>query len=109
LTTLDGTAPVISDVIVTNITNNSVTITWNTDESSNSQVDYGLTAAYGSQVVDGTMVSSHSITLSGLTDGATYHYRVKSNDTAGNSAFGMDATFTLAVLRRRGGQLTSQD
>jgi len=42
------------------------------------------------------MVTSHSVTLSGLTAGSAYHFRVHSKDSAGNSAQSGDVTFTTA-------------
>ena len=91
----DTTPPVISTVASSSITANSATITWTTNEASNSQVEYGLTTSYGnSTTLDVTKVTSHSVSLSGLTAGTTYHYRVKSTDAAGNSAVSSDYWFT---------------
>ena len=45
---LGGTAgPQISDVDATGITDDSATITWETDQAATSQVEYGPTTAYG--------------------------------------------------------------
>lgn len=91
----DLTPPVISNVASGNITQTSATITWNTDEASDAQVEYGLTAAYGaSSPLDANFLTAHSVVLSGLTAGETYHYRVKSRDAAGNLAASDDFTFT---------------
>ncbi|MEA3249304.1 MAG: fibronectin type III domain-containing protein, partial [Patescibacteria group bacterium] len=96
--TLDDTPPVISNVQVTGITGTSATITWDTDESSDSNVDYDTVAGppYGDTESDATMVTSHSITVIGLTSGTTYHYRVRSGDASSNEAFTADAVFTTA-------------
>src|SRR2546422_4299700 len=60
------------------------TITWTTNEASDSQVEYGPTTAYGrSTARNASLVTSHPQTLSGLTAGTLYHYRVKSQDAAG--------------------------
>ncbi|MBC7645150.1 MAG: hypothetical protein H7123_08485, partial [Thermoleophilia bacterium] len=40
--------------------------------------------------------SAHSQTISGLTSGTLYHYRLRSQDAAGNLAISTDATFTTA-------------
>ncbi len=64
---------------------------------SDSQVDYGTTVSYGSSTtLNTTLVTSHSQTLSGLTVGTLYHYRVKSKDAAGNAAASGDYTFTTS-------------
>src|SRR5207237_2868725 len=44
----DTTPPVISNVAASGLTLSSATITWNTNEAADSQVEYGTTTAYGS-------------------------------------------------------------
>jgi glucose/arabinose dehydrogenase len=94
--TADTTPPVISNVSAAP-TSNTVTVTWTTDEPADSRVEYGATSAYGSFTpLDGTRVTSHSQSVTGLTPGATYHYRVRSADASGNAALSGDRTFTTA-------------
>jgi RHS repeat-associated protein len=89
--------PVISNVAAGGITATGATITWTTNDNSDSQVEYGLTTAYGqSTPLNSTLVTAHSQALSGLTAGTLYHYRVKSRDAAGNLAISGDFTFTTA-------------
>ncbi len=90
----DTTPPTISNINVTNITSNSVTITWTTDEPATSKVYYGLTTSYGNTAYDGSYVTSHSVTLTGLSAGTTYHFMVESADQAGNVSQSSDYTFT---------------
>ena len=85
--------PVISAVQATP-DSATATITWTTDEASDSLVEYGLAATYGSSVSGAAAVTAHSITLSGLQAGTTYHYRVMSRDGSGNTATSGDFTFT---------------
>ncbi|MGH7770247.1 MAG: Ig-like domain-containing protein, partial [Candidatus Binatia bacterium] len=94
----DTTPPAISAVSAPLITSSGATVTWTTNEASNSQIEYGTTTAYGSVTpLNGSMVTSHSQNLSGLAANTLYHYRVKSRDAAGNLATSPDATFgTLA-------------
>jgi hypothetical protein len=90
----DTTPPVISSVVATAITPVAATITWTTDEGSDSQVDYGLTTAYGtSSTLDATAVTAHTMRLGSLTASTTYHARVRSRDAAGNGAVSGDFTF----------------
>lgn len=94
----DITAPAISAVASGAITGDTATITWTTDEASDSRVEYGLTTAYGSlSTLDAGLVTSHSRVLSLLAGSTTYHYRVQSRDAAGNLAVSADATFTTAA------------
>lgn len=93
----DITPPVISNVSVDNIAQTDVRISWTTDEASTSQVSYGLDSSYGSSTdLDGTMVTQHTVTLTGLAPGTAYHYRVSSADAAGNPANSADSTFITA-------------
>jgi hypothetical protein len=89
----DTTPPVISNVLSSSITASSSLITWTTDEASNSTVEYGLTTSYGSSASNATNVTSHSITVNGLSANTLYHYRVKSTDAAGNLATSADHSF----------------
>jgi len=94
----DTTPPVISGVAAGSITTSGASVSWTTDEASDSQVDYGLTSTYGSSTqLDSTLVLGHSESLSGLTAGTTYHYRVKSRDAAGNLATSADFTLTTSA------------
>jgi hypothetical protein len=91
----DTTAPLVSAVAVPVITFSGATITWTTDELSNSQVEYGLTTAYGStSPLDTSLLLAHSVTLGGLSGNTVYHFRVRSSDAAGNLAVSGDFTFT---------------
>ena len=90
----DTTAPVISAVAASGISISRATITWTTNEASDSQVEYGTTIAYGrSTVLNSSLVTSHSQTLTGLSAGTTYHYRVRSQDASGNLAVSDDFIF----------------
>lgn len=89
----DTTPPVISGEQASNITASNATITWTTDEASNSVVEYGLTISYGSTASDAANVTSHSVGLTNLAANTLYHYRVKSTDASGNTATSLDHSF----------------
>jgi hypothetical protein len=83
----DVAAPVITNVAaVPGPGGTTATIIWLTDEPADSRVGYGLSAALGTSASDGADVYSHAVPLTGLTAGATYHFRVTSADPANNSA-----------------------
>jgi lysophospholipase L1-like esterase len=87
--------PQITAVAATNLTNSSAQINWQTDEPADSQVEYGLDTNYGSlSSLNPVLVTTHVMTLSGLQENTTYHYRVHSKDAAGNPAMSSDFTFT---------------
>lgn len=72
------------------------TITWQTNATSDSRVDYGLTTAYGQSRTVSTPVTNHSVTLTGLRPSTTYHFKVTSGGTGYTSGVSGDYTFTTA-------------
>jgi outer membrane protein assembly factor BamB len=88
--------PVISSVVVAPGPS-TATVTWSTSTLADSQVDYGLTSAYGgSTALDPTLVTSHSQTITGLAPNTTYHFMVMSRDASGQLSISGDLTFTTA-------------
>jgi hypothetical protein len=91
-------APVISSVAAGSLTSSGATIGWVTDQLADSQVEYGLTTAYGSATsLDSVLTASHSEPISGLAAGSTYHYRVSSQNASGQMATSGDFTFQTAA------------
>jgi hypothetical protein len=90
--TIDRVAPIVTNMGA-GFTSSSATITWTTDEDATSQVEYGPTAAFGTSTpLDSRLVTSHGVTLTGLTPLSTYYYRVKSRDASGNETVSEDGT-----------------
>lgn len=90
----DSTPPVISEVTALPRHDNA-TIGWATNEPATTQVEYGTTAEYGAQTTkELAYVTNHSVQISGLTPGTTYHYRVKSDDGGDNQSSSGDLAFT---------------
>ncbi|EEF61713.1 fibronectin type III domain-containing protein [Pedosphaera parvula] len=89
-------APAISNVAATGITGTAATITWATDISSDSVVEYGATTSYGSSATNAALTFNHSVSLSGLVVSTTYHYHVKSRSASLNQTISGDLTFTTA-------------
>ncbi len=82
---IDTTPPLITTIVATPHGDGTATITWTTNEPADSRVDYGTDPGLlDLSEASGSLVTSHSITLMGLTANATYHYRVTSEDGAGN-------------------------
>ncbi len=88
---VDTIAPIIdinlSNVTVSNIGENTATITWDTSEESNSIVFYDTNVSASepeNNKSNSNFVNNHSITLEGLDDGTLYYYAVMSCDKAGN-------------------------
>jgi hypothetical protein len=88
----------ISNVAATNATVAGATVSWQTNVSANSQVEYGTTSSYGSITsLDSTMVTSHQEGLTSLKPATLYHYRVHSTDASNGTAVSGDSTFTTAL------------
>ncbi len=76
-------------------TTTTATITWTTAVPATSQIAYGTTSSYGSSsALNSKLVTAHSTTLTSLTAGTTYHYRVLSADSTGVLVTGLDNGFT---------------
>jgi hypothetical protein len=91
-------------LVISNVAQNSVSataaiITWTTSQPATSQVNYGVTSGYGlSSPLDSSLVTSHSVTLSGLAPGTTYYFDVVSVNSGGTLAASPAASFaTMAV------------
>lgn len=83
----DASPPTISSVSIGSINTQSAVITWTTDELSDSTVGYSTTAGnFDSETGVATMVTDHSVTLTGLTPGTIYYLRAKSSDPDTNEA-----------------------
>jgi hypothetical protein len=90
--------PVLSNVIATDLALTGARITWTTDRASTSVVEWGTTTALLSTPVTGPAnVTSHSVTLSGLTAGMSYYYRVRSVTTGGSAPTAETVSSTLAM------------
>lgn len=88
------TPPALFNIQATNITPSGATITWNTNENSTSQVEYGLDNSYGNTTpLETTFVTSHSVVLTWLSPSTTYHFRVISADASENESISQDNTF----------------
>jgi len=69
-------------------------ITFRTPLSGTTQIEYGPDASYGqSTSLDGAPMTQHSQTITGLTAGRGYHYRVKSTWSNGYQYVSPDYTF----------------
>ena len=103
----DTTAPVISDVAASGVTDTTATITWTTDEVSDSTVNFGQTTALDQTISDAAMVTGHSVALSSLEPDTLYYYEVVSADAAGNTATDNDGgTGTHYYFTTQGGTST---
>ena len=92
--TTDYTSLPLTSVNSGSLTSSAVTVTWSTDEKTNSSIDYGTSKSLGTVSSSSNRVTSHSISLSGLSASTTYYYNVTSCDYAGNCNSSGNYSFT---------------
>ena len=88
------------DPYIQNVTTSSIVVMWQTDESADSEVEYGLTTSYGNSVYDAASVKLHEMILPGLSAGTVYHYRTI-HDSGSGPVYSADSTFKTAPGKYR--------
>ncbi|MFN0111076.1 MAG: hypothetical protein ACKVZH_19620 [Blastocatellia bacterium] len=90
----------ITSVVATSITASSATITWVTNQFTDSQVEYGATTSYGQQTpINPTLLTSHVEIISGLVADTVYNFRVKSKTSTGTLAVSPNFTFRTVAIK----------
>lgn len=89
---------ILSGPTVSEVTQTSAVICWETDKASDSLVKYdNHSGKYGAVTEDPGMGKEHCLSLPNLDPGTTYHFVVESRDSSGNKAGSRDLNFeTLA-------------
>jgi peptidoglycan hydrolase-like protein with peptidoglycan-binding domain len=102
-TTPDTIAPIISSITTVPGQTNA-TVYWTTNENSTTKVYYGTTSSIDVNatttlsVSNGSLVSNHGITVTGLTAATTYYYVVESKDASGNKAVSSVSSFVISAI-----------
>lgn len=91
--TLTKKPPVISKV-TTRFKPTQTIISWNTDEETNTQIEYGTTTNYGETLsLDLEKTTTHSVILNKLLPKTVYHYRIKAINANGTLSVTSDQSF----------------
>ncbi|MBT6254222.1 hypothetical protein HOI83_03260, partial [Candidatus Uhrbacteria bacterium] len=91
----DTTAPTITNIVVSNITTTSATVSWETDEAAETELFYGLDTSYTETSLPDTLYRTvHTRSLGGLTEATLYHFQIWASDNSGNPTTSSDLTFT---------------
>lgn len=92
--------PVISEVTVTDIGYSHATINWKTDQATIGQVGWGK--KYGTYDKTGTMsttyTTSHSYTITGLTAGIRYYFRITATNSSKKSTIRNPKDYSFTTL-----------
>lgn len=106
---LAQTPPTISNVEITDVKEDAVTITWETDKNADSLVNYGLQPDLGIVRIPVPDRKLHSVTLENLDPGRIYYFRVISADVDGNQGISADYKVQMSGTPQTGeGQGTGQ-
>jgi hypothetical protein len=95
---LDTMSPMITELGISDVTETSSVITWTTDEPSYGSLAYWWGTTFWNEsahaFVDAPGLSEkHTIILTGLEEGTTYHFRVKVIDESENRAWSPEIFF----------------
>lgn len=86
--------PKISGISADSIENNRATIKFSINKDADAKVEYGTDTGYGKSKEVSERKSSHSVEITDLEANKTYHYRIISKDSDGNSTTSGDNEFT---------------
>ncbi|MEM4268332.1 MAG: fibronectin type III domain-containing protein, partial [Candidatus Woesearchaeota archaeon] len=89
-----GRPPEISGITVEPLSTNSIKVRWETDELSDSVVDYWSNGSINYTKSDHALVASHEIMLSGLSPNTIYTFTIRSTDADNESKNSEPMQFT---------------
>jgi phosphodiesterase/alkaline phosphatase D-like protein len=96
--TPDTVAPIISNIVVSDIGQTNAKISWTTSEKATTEVQFGTTSAYTNSVWSRSLGTSHSETIKNLQPNTAYHYQVIARDFWGNRSVSVDGSFTTSSV-----------
>ena len=82
---MDCGGPAISNLQVSNITDQRFTITFNTDEPGSTVVEWGSTPGLGNTVTQSALTTSHTAALNKLSTCDPFYFKVSTADVYGNA------------------------
>jgi len=96
--TVDTSGPQLSDLQAESVGSTTATVTWATDEPSDSQVFWREVGASTYQATDvaPAQVTEHAVELTGLAPGTAYEFYARSVDGSGNASTAAGAGFTTS-------------
>ena len=96
--TVDRTAPLLNTITESNLNESSIKMQWSTDEAADAKVQYGTSAALGTETVAlGNDTTTHELTLLNLAASTLYYYSVASCDAVDNCNISELRNFTTTA------------
>lgn len=83
----DRSRPELSNLSVEFVGGKEAFITWETNEPTNTRVEYGINSINEKKYENGSLVTRHEVRLRGLQTSTRYEYQVSSADKAGNRVY----------------------
>ncbi|MDX1535436.1 MAG: fibronectin type III domain-containing protein [Candidatus Spechtbacterales bacterium] len=93
LAQLDADAPDIADVQISELDQDSVRVTWNTDRDADSRINFGIDRRYGIVRDPGFDKTEHELIIDDLLPSTKYHFRIVSTDDLGNQGISGNYSF----------------
>jgi subtilase family serine protease len=81
---IDLTPPIISSVTTSAVGETTATVTWVTDEATDSGINYGETQDRGTYQFEYPLKTQHTLNITNLKESKLYYYEILSTDEAGN-------------------------
>lgn len=94
---MPASATTISNLALTAQSGGSATIQWTTDVPSSTQLWYGVGQQFNQTPVNPALVTSHTVTLTGVGNATTYSYYAVSVDVGNNKATSPVQQFTVCT------------
>jgi peroxiredoxin len=95
---IDIEPPQVTSVAVSSITEESVVITWVTNEPATTQVVVSVPEGFPSPKADLALLRNHSVTLNGLKPVAAYQFKIVARDGSGNETILADKSQAFTTL-----------
>lgn len=90
-------ATTITNLALTAQSGTGATIQWTTNVPATTQLFYGVGGPTNSTPINRTLVTSHTVALQGVVNGATYSYYASSTDVGNNNAISPVQVFTVCT------------
>jgi len=91
--------PLIFEITISDVTDNSATVTWRTARPASTEIAYwSASSSEQKWIVKSGLAIEHRVTLTGLSQEDTYYFRIRATDAYGKSAMAeKDGVFSLAI------------